>query len=200
MTTRLILAAAFAANIAGAALGADPAHDDHGAAAANSNPMSFEPAAFISALLAFGVAAFILHKFVWPKILKGLQDRENKMRAEIEAAEQARRQAADALKQYEKSLAEARAEAQAMLEKTKGEQQKLAAELKAKADVELAALRERATRDIEAAKREAINEIYGQATAIASELAAKILQREIRPDDHRRLIEQSLGQLESVKG
>ncbi|MBL0922143.1 MAG: F0F1 ATP synthase subunit B [Phycisphaerales bacterium] len=195
MTTRLILAAALAANLTGAALGAD----EH-AGAANSNPMTFEPAAFIAALVAFGIAAFILHKFVWPKILKGLQDRENKMRAEIEAAEQARRQAAEALKQYEKSLAEARAEAQAMLEKTKGEQQKLAAELKAKADVELAALRERATRDIEAAKREAINEIYGQATAIASELAAKILQREIRPDDHRRLIEQSLGQLETVKG
>lgn len=196
MTTRLILAAAFAANITGAAFGAEEAHG----AAANSNPMTFEPAAFISALVAFGVAAFILHKFVWPKILSGLQDRENKMRAEIEAAEQARRQASDALKQYEKSLAEARAEAQAMLERTKGEQQKFAAELKAKADVELAQLRERATRDIEAAKREAINEIYGQATAIASELAAKILQREIRPDDHRRLIEQSLGQLESVKG
>ncbi len=197
MTTRLTLAAMLGAFSPALALAADEAH---GAAAANSNPMHFEPAAFIASLLAFGIAVFVLHKYVWPKILTGLQDRENKMRSEIESAEQARKQAADALKQYEKSLSEARAEAQAMLEKTRGEQQKMAAELKAKADVELGHLRERATRDIEAAKREAINEIYAQATTIASELAAKILQREIRPDDHRRLIEQSLGELESVKG
>lgn len=186
--------------LCGLALGAPAlAAEDHGGAAA-SNPMSFEPAALIAGLVVFGVFAYILHSKVWPKILKGLQDRETKLRTEIESAEQARRQAADALKQYEKSLAEARSEAQAMLEKTKGEQQRLAAELKAKADADLAQMRERAMRDIEAAKREAVNEIYAKASSLAADLAAKILKRSINADDHRRLIEDSLGELESAGG
>lgn len=199
MTIRHLLST-LVLGLGAAAFGAEPEHGgDHAAAAANSNPMTFEWAPFVSALVAFGVAAFILHKYVWPKILKGLQDREQKIRNEIDSAEQARKQAADALKRYEASLAEARAEAQAMLDKTKQDQQRLAQELKAKADQDLAAMRERATRDIEAAKREAIAEIYSQAAAMASELAAKVLRREINANDHRRLIEESIGELESAR-
>lgn len=168
------------------------------AAEGNANPMSFQAFAFICGLVVFIVFFVILNTSVLPKILSGLRDREQKIRSEIESAENARKSANDALRQYEKSLAEARAEATAMLERTKGEQQKLASELRAKADAELTLAREAATRDIEAAKREAVNEIYAMAASMASELAAKILKREIRPEDHRRLIEESLGELETA--
>ena len=82
----------------------------------------------------FAVVFVILAKAVWPKILGGLKDRENKIREEIEGAELARQQAKDALEQYQQSLAQARAEAQKMIETTKAQQATLAAELRAKAD------------------------------------------------------------------
>lgn len=168
-------------------------------AGAPANPMSFQLATFIAGLVVFGVFAVLFSKLVAPKIVKGLADRENKIRSEIRAAEEARKQAGESLKQYEKSLAEARAEAQAILERTRADQQKFAAELRAKADAELAGMRDRAMRDIDAARREAMNDIYSQAVTLASEIAGKILRREVSPADHARLIEESIGELETVR-
>ncbi|HYE02420.1 MAG TPA: F0F1 ATP synthase subunit B [Phycisphaerales bacterium] len=152
----------------------------------------------VTALLVFLVVLGILWVAVWPKIVKGLKDREEKIRTEIEAAEMAQQQARAALQQYEKNLADARAEAQRMLEQTKAQQQAIAADLRQKADAELAQLRDRARRDIESAKRAALAEIYEQAATLATDVAAKILRREIGPGDQARLVRESLGELESV--
>lgn len=196
---RTVLAFTITAVASAAALAAAPEAAGHGEhAAAPANPMSFQLATFIAGLVVFGVFAVLFSKLVAPKIVKGLADRENKIRSEIRAAEEARKQAADSLKQYEKSLQEARAEAQAILERTRADQQKFAAELRAKADAELSGLRERAMRDIESARREAMNDIYNQAVTLASEIAGKILKREVSPADHARLLEESIGELESA--
>ena len=146
----------------------------------------------------FIVVFVILAKAVWPKILGGLQDRENKIREEIEAAEMARQQAKDALEQYQQSLAQARAEAQKMIETTKAQQAALAAELRAKADAELNQMRERAMRDIEAAKRAAVSEIYAHSTNLATAVASKILRRSVTAEDTQRLVEESLQRLQTA--
>ncbi|MBK7404702.1 MAG: hypothetical protein IPJ41_08720 [Phycisphaerales bacterium] len=145
----------------------------------------------ITALVVFFLVLFVLGAKVWPSIAAGLDDRANKIKDEIEAAAAARKQAAAALESYQASLAQARAEAHKMLEDTRAQQQKLAADLKAKADIELGELRDKARRDIEAAKRAALNEIYANATAMATDIAAKILGREVNAADHARLVEES---------
>jgi F-type H+-transporting ATPase subunit b len=149
-------------------------------------------------LVVFGLVFAVLATTAWPKIVKGLKDREDKIRSEIEAAEMAQKQAKAALQEYEKNLAQARAEAQRMLEETKSQQQALAAELKAKADVELNAMREKAKRDIDTAKRAAIDEIYTTAANAATSMAAKILKREIGAHDQQRLIQESMGELQTA--
>lgn len=154
----------------------------------------------IAALVVFLVVFAVLSLKVWPVIGKGLDERASKIREEIAAAEAARKQAKDALEQYEKSLADARAEAQKMLEKTRAQQQALADELKAKADAELTAMKERARRDIEAAKKAAINEIYNATANAATAIASKVLRREVTPRDQQRLVEESMGELQSMKG
>lgn len=151
----------------------------------------------ITTLIAFAIVFFVLYAKVWPKISGGLDERANKIREEIAAAEAARKQAKGALDEYERSLAQARAEAQKMLESTKTQQAELAAQLRAKADTELNQLRERAKRDIESAKRAALNEIYTESVTLATTMASKILQREINPGDQAKLVEESLAELAS---
>jgi F-type H+-transporting ATPase subunit b len=152
----------------------------------------------VAALAVFVIVAVLLGKFVWPKINAGLEDRAAKIRDEIAAAELAQQQARESLEQYERNLAEARAEAQKMIEEARSRQQQIAVELRAKADVELGAMRERAMKDIDAARRAAINEIYAEAAELATKAAGKILQREISPEDQRRLVEESLSELSGV--
>lgn len=152
-------------------------------------------------ILTIGVVAVvfaILVVKVWPAIAKGLDDRANKIRDEIEAAELAQQQARAALEQYQKNLDEARAEAQRMLDQAKSQQAAIVAEMKAKAEQEDAIRREKAARDIDAAKRAALNEIYAEASTLATSIASKILQREVSTNDQQRLVEQSLSEMRSL--
>ena len=153
----------------------------------------------ITTLVVFGLVFGVLATAVWPKILKGLKDREHKIREEIESAEMARQQAKDALEQYQQSLAQARAEAAKMLETTRAQQAQLATELKAKADGELAQLRERAMKDIDAAKRAAVSEIYNESGRLAAAMATKILRRAVNPDDTQKLIDESISELQASR-
>lgn len=152
----------------------------------------------VTALVVFALVAAFLQVAVWPKISKGLDDRANKIKNEIEAAELAQQQAKSALEQYRKNLDEARAEAQRMLDQAKAQQQVIAAELKAKADIELNAMREKARKDIESAKASALSEIYAESATLATSIAGKILQREVAAQDQHRLVEQSLSELKSM--
>ncbi|MEM9066698.1 MAG: F0F1 ATP synthase subunit B [Planctomycetota bacterium] len=179
------------------ATGAADHGDDHGShdkhEVVPSGKQALVP--LIAAILVFGIVLFLLTTFVWPKVGGALDERANKIRDEIAAAEAARKQAADALNEYEKNLAEARAEAQKMLDETKAKQAEIAAELKAKSDAELQEMRESAKRDIEAAKKAAVGEIHAQATGLATLMAGKILQREVSETDTQALLDESLAQL-----
>jgi F-type H+-transporting ATPase subunit b len=155
--------------------------------------------AMIAAWVVFLVVLGVLAKVAFPRILKGLDAREAKIREEINAAESARKQAKDALAMYERNLADARAEAQKMLEKTRAQQQSLADELRARADAELVQLKERARRDIEIAKRAALQEIFNAAVTQAASIAGKILEREVNAADQQRLVDESLRELQTVK-
>lgn len=170
------------------------AHEDVGALATWKQGF---PVA-ITALVCFALVFAVLATKVWPVIAKGLDERADKIRREIEAAELARKQAKEALDEYQRNLQQARAEAQRMIDQTKAQQAQLAAELKAKADVELSAMREKALKDIEAAKRAAVSELYEQSAQLATTLAGKILKRNITASDHQALIQESLGQLQGL--
>lgn len=153
----------------------------------------------ITAIVVFLFVVAVLGAKVWPAISKGLDDRNDKIRSEIEAAEKARKQAAEALAQYEASLAQARAEAAKLIEQTKAQQTQLAAELRAKSEIELNAMRERAVKEIQQAKQAAVSELYSDATNLATMVAGKILKREINANDQQRLVEESLGQLQGMR-
>lgn len=197
--------AASAMLLSAAAFAADPVEAVHAAAAEHGEKAGVLPTVsqgimpMIMTILVFVVVLVILSIAVWPKINAGLKEREEKIRSEIAAAEMARSQAKDALEQYSKSLADARAEAQKMIDSTKAAQSALAAELRAKADVELSALRDRAMKDIDAARKAAVAEIYNQTATLASNVAAKILKREINAGDQHRLVEESLGEMQSLR-
>ncbi|HVZ93131.1 MAG TPA: F0F1 ATP synthase subunit B [Phycisphaerales bacterium] len=170
----------------------------HGEAAGpHDSPMYFTLIQFVSTILAFLIALGILAKTAWPKILGGLEARENKIRSEIFAAEEARKKAAEAQKEFERSLAAAKADAQRMIESTRAEQARLAADLRVKADAELTQLREAAMRDIEAAKKSAVAEIYAEAATLATTVASKILRRELNANDQRTLVNETMTEVKN---
>ena len=149
----------------------------------------------VTALVVFLIAFGILAWKVWPTITQALDEREAKIRYEIESAEQARQQARAALAEYERNLASAREEANAMIAKAKTDAKAVADELRSRNEAELTEMKQRATREIESAKHAAISSLYSEASNLAVTIAGKILEREISPSDQKRMIDESLHQL-----
>jgi len=149
----------------------------------------------VTAIVVFLLAFGFLYMKVWPKIAQGLEDRENKIRHEIESAEQAREQAKAALAEYERSLATAREEANAMIVKAKADAKAAGEQLRARNEADLLEMKQRATREIDSAKAAAIGELHTQAAMLATDIASKILAREMTAQDQQRLINESLDEL-----
>lgn len=177
---------------------AEPAQGETGAhAELLAKPETAVPA-MVAAIIMFAALFFVLRKLAWGPILKGLNDRETKIRTEIESAENARAQATKALDDYQKELAKARGEASAMIQQARADAQRVADELRSKNEAELSTMKNKAKDEIEAAKRAALNELYAETALLSTQIAGRILHREIKASDHARLVEESLAQIGSL--
>ena len=162
---------------------------------APGNPVSFELLPAVTAFVVFGIVFVVLAKFVWPTVSKGLDERNAKIVGEIKAAEEARAAAKAAQAEFERSLANARDEAANMIKQARADAQRVADELKAKNDQELAEKVARANADIEAARKAAVADMQAQASVLATEIAGKILRRQVNDQDNQRLVQESLKEL-----
>jgi len=160
--------------------------------AAEQSPVNVQLISLITTIVVFLLFFFAAAYLVWPKIMSGLDEREQKIRREIESAEAARAEASDSLKRQEEELNEARRQATAMVAKAKSDAEHHAAELRRKAEDELHSMRTQASKEIRAAKEAAISELNAQAATMATTIAGRILHREISADDQRDLIDDSL--------
>lgn len=157
--------------------------------------LSFQPGAFFWQIVLFVILFLVLAKFVWPPILKGLQDREAKIHDDLKRAEDAAKEAEATLAKYKQELAHAQREAQKLIEQSRVEAQKVSARIQAETEEELAHLRERAQADIVSAKEQALTDLYSQTATLATQVAGQILRREISPDDQEALVQESLAKL-----
>lgn len=174
--------------------------DDHGAGG-HDQPfiLDVDLVSAIVNLVVFLLLLAILAKFVWPPILRGLQQRDAKIRGDLENAERASREAAASLEQYKKQLADAQREAQRIIEESRTNAQRVAEQVREQAEAQAVQMRQRAEADIDAAKQQAISEIYAEAATLATQVAGQILRREVRAEDHRQLVDQSLRELATTQ-
>lgn len=152
----------------------------------------------LAAVIVFLGLLAILYKFAWGPILSGLQDRENRIKSDLENAERASREAAATLDQYKRQLAEAQVEAGRVIAAARTDAEKIAAQIREATQNEIHAMKQRATLEIKAAQEEAIAQVYHQAATLSTQVASQILRRQINPQDQQALVEQSLAEFRKV--
>ncbi len=146
-------------------------------------------------LVIFLLVLLILGKFAWGPLLSGLQQREEFIRRSLQEAKDDREAAEARLQEYEAKLADAGAQATEIVDKGKREAEKASASIEEKARSEADKMVERARREIDLAKQSAIKDLYATSSDLATEIAARILQRELNAQDHERLISESIKEL-----
>ncbi len=157
------------------------------------NPFAGDVGTIFWTMAIFLLVLWVLGKFAWGPILSGLQGREKFIRDSLEQAKSQRDEAKDRLREYEEKLASARAETEEILEEARRDAAALSAREEERAKTEAEKILSRAKREIEIAKDTAIKELYSQAADLATGAASRILQRELNPADHQRLIEESIA-------
>lgn len=152
----------------------------------------------IAAIIAFVLLFIILAKFAWGPMLKGLQDREEKIKADLDAAEVARNETQATLDEYKKQLADAQVEARSIIDKAVKDAEAAKQRAVSETEQEIQKVNARAKHEIELAKDKALQELYAQTAQLATSVAEKILQRQIDGQDTQQLVEQSLKELEQL--
>ncbi|HWP36268.1 MAG TPA: F0F1 ATP synthase subunit B [Gemmatimonadales bacterium] len=135
---------------------------------------------------------FALKRFAWPAILRATEERERKIRAQIEDAERMNAEARAALEEHKKLLAGAKGEAHALLNEAKAVAQKEREALLAKARQEQEQILERARREIAAERERAVRELRREAVDLSLAAAAKLIERRLDDEANRRLVSEFL--------
>ena len=138
----------------------------------------------VAQLLNTLILFLILKKILFVKVKTMIDERQAEVDRIYADAEAAQAQASLLKEHYDQSLAGARDEAQRIVIEARKNAENQAEAILADARTEVTALRERADAD----KKKAAGEIKDEIPEIAIMIAEKVVEREITPEDHQRLI------------
>jgi F-type H+-transporting ATPase subunit b len=161
------------------------------------NPMVPETKEIVWAVIAFVLVFSLLAWKAWPAIKKALQDREDKIRADLERAESVRTEAETQLGDYQRQLADARIEAGRIIEEARQAADQVRKDLIAKAESDAAELRSRAADDIKLATNRAMADLQSRVADLSIELAEKVVEKNLDRDTQIQLIENYINQVGS---
>lgn len=148
-------------------------------------------------VLIFLALLLVLGRYAWGPLLQGLQGREQFIRDSLEQARDERDEAHALLAQYEAKLAEARGEVEAILDEARRDAGVVRQREEERAKDEAEKIIARARREIDIATETAVKDLYAKASRLSVVVAEKILQRELKPEDHARLIDDAVRSFET---
>jgi len=130
-------------------------------------------------LLAFLVMLFILGKFAWPAIIKGLRDREQSISSSLETAQKVKAEMAQLKSENEALLAKAREERAQLLKEAREAKDKIINEAKEQSKIEANKIMLEAQAAINTQKMAALTEVKNQVGKLVIEVTEKVLRREL---------------------
>jgi len=173
-----------------------PHDNSHGNASPNLNKAEeFKKDIAIYTLVVFILMVVLLRIVAWKPIIAGLDAREQKIIGAIEDARKSADEAQQRLEEYEARLAAAAQEANEIVAEGRRDAEATKDRIVAEAAVAAKAEQARAINEIELAKNAALQAVAEQSTDIAVALASKIVGRQLNPEDHSKLVQESLDSL-----
>ena len=130
-------------------------------------------------LIPFLVVFFILAKFAWPAILKGVETRNKHIDESLLMAQQAKEQLAKVKADSEALLSEARKEQTEILVEATKMRDQIIRDAKDKAGIEAAAVLENARQQLQLEKEDAIRDVRRMVAGLSVEIAEKVLREKL---------------------
>jgi F-type H+-transporting ATPase subunit b len=144
-------------------------------------------------LVNFAFLFILMKMFVYKPILKMLDERRERIREGLNAADRGREQAAEAERQAQEQIEAARREGQTIIQGAQQIAQRLQEDGRQQAQQQAEALLERARSEIQLERDTAITELRKEFANLTITAAEKVIGQSLDRDAHQRLIEQALA-------
>jgi len=130
--------------------------------------------------LSFAAVIYILGRFAWPAITKGLKEREESIRDALSAADKAREEMEMMKVDNEKFIRKAKEERDGILNEARKVKEKLIEDAKVRANEEANRIVENAKERIQNEKKAALIDLKNEIASLSIEIAEKVLQDELK--------------------
>ncbi len=154
-----------------------------------------KPDLMVWSLITFAAFVFLLSKFAWKPLAAGLDQREARIRNDIHEAESARVKAQQLLAEHEARLAKTEETVRELIAEAKRDAEKVRADLTAAAEADVQTMKKRAVSEIEQARDVALQQLFDTLSTNVMDATSRIVGRSLNSDDHQRLVQEALAEL-----
>ena len=151
----------------------------------------------ITHIVSFLVLLTLLRMFLYKPILNMLDQRSQRIRESLEAAERAREESAASQAEVESQLEAARAEGQQLIASAREVAERFREEETAKVRQEIEAERTRAEANIQRERDAAIEQLRGEFADLAITAAERVVERSLDQQAHQDIIDRVLEESDS---
>ena len=151
------------------------------------------PWTFVAQICNLFIQVYLIKRFLFKPINAMLEKRKAMADAQIQDAVKANEEAQAMKQEYEQSMEEAKARANEIVTQAQRTATLQSEEMLKEAGRQATAMKEMAEADIAQERRKAVNDIKDEIGGMAMEIAGKVIEREIREEDHAKLIEEFIA-------
>ena len=152
-------------------------------------------ATLLGQAIVFGILIWFTVKFIWPPMMKAIEDRQQKIAEGLAAADRSQKDLAQAQDKVSEALKDARTKANEIIEQAHARANQIIDQAKNDAVGEANRQKALAEAEIAAAANRAKEDLRKQVSALAVSGAEKLLKREIDANAHKALIDDLAAQL-----
>jgi len=147
--------------------------------------------------LSFTILFVLLAKFGYPAIRKGMGDRTERIRNDLDRADTAKNEAEAELARYQAQLKGAREESTRLRDDARAEMEEYKAQRRTEIDAELSEYRERAKTEADSAKTQALADVKSEVAALAIGAAEQVVQKSLDHETNVALVESFINSVDA---
>jgi F-type H+-transporting ATPase subunit b len=163
---------------------------------ADSGLIKVVPGLMIWTLIAFGITFFVLRRYAFGPIQKAIDQRRARIRAALDEADRAREEARALLEQHRALVAQARTDSEEILAEARKVADSQRERVREEAEADRQRRLEETRREIQAETRRALEQIRIEVAELTLVAAEKVTRKSLDDADHRRLIDDAIGDLD----
>jgi F-type H+-transporting ATPase subunit b len=162
-----------------------------------SNPLiQVTPGLMIWTIVCFLIALFVLKRYAFAPIQKLIDERRMRIRQSLEEADEARTEARELLEEHRKLIGQAKTEAEEILTESRRVGEATQRRMREETEADRQRRIEDTRKQIEAETRRSLELIRSEVAELSLIAAEKVTRRSLDDADHKRLIEDAVGELD----